>query len=453
MSFDIEEIQSQFDKVIIHSQNYYMVNSNPLFAKWEENKRWFIEANGGNLIYEYPEPISFEIDEKEKMSRIDSFIHYLANFNDKIAEFIYANRFSFYDNITKEEYKYGDKIIIPKGMKITRAMKFFERDKNLLDKFQTKMSMMLQENFITGTLCLSVHPLDFLSSSENTYNWRSCHSLDGEYRAGNLSYMCDSSTVICYLKGEKDVILPHFPNDVPWNNKKWRMLLFFSTNRGALFAGRQYPFFNRSALNYVQNIVRDQRFVSTAYGWSNWTSKTIDKIKYDEDWTEFLSHPHFVLGGDLYKSTDLIKDSKTALHYNDLLKSTVYKPFYCWTNRSWGLHPREMLFKIGADVPCLYCGVEHINISGSMYCDTHELEYGTYDDCDMFCYCEVCGERMFVDDRNTHALERGGYVCSSCADDTCIECDNCGYYVWKEDAYYSESRDTYYCEECYPEDD
>ena len=24
--------------------------------------------------------------------------------------------------------------------------------------------------------------------------------------------MCDSGTVICYLKGEKDAVLPHFPN-------------------------------------------------------------------------------------------------------------------------------------------------------------------------------------------------------------------------------------------------
>ena len=28
---------------------------------------------------------------------------------------------------------------------------------------------------------------DYLSLSENAFNWRSCHALDGEYRAGNLS--------------------------------------------------------------------------------------------------------------------------------------------------------------------------------------------------------------------------------------------------------------------------
>ena len=85
--------------------------------------------------------------------------------------------------------------------------------------------MILQEDKIEGTLCFSVHPLDFLSSSENTYNWRSCHSLDGEFCAGNLSYMADSATMICYLKSDKEEILPRFPEDIPWNNKKWRVFL------------------------------------------------------------------------------------------------------------------------------------------------------------------------------------------------------------------------------------
>ena len=73
-----------------------------------------------------------------------------------------------------------------------------------------------------------MHPLDYLSLSENTYNWRSCHSLDGEYRAGNLSYMMDKSTVICYLKSNDDVILSNFGPEVKWNSKKWRVLLYFS---------------------------------------------------------------------------------------------------------------------------------------------------------------------------------------------------------------------------------
>ena len=89
-------------------------------------------------------------------------------------------------------------------MKLVRAFKFFETDKELLNEIQSVASMIIQEDKIEGTLCLSVHPLDFISSSENTHNWRSCHALDGEYRAGNLSYMLDKTTVMCYLNSIKE---------------------------------------------------------------------------------------------------------------------------------------------------------------------------------------------------------------------------------------------------------
>jgi hypothetical protein len=60
----------------------------------------------------------------------------------------------------------------------------------------------LQQNKITGRLCFSVHPLDFLSMSENNCGWRSCQALDGDFRAAALAYMIDSSTVVAYIEEE-----------------------------------------------------------------------------------------------------------------------------------------------------------------------------------------------------------------------------------------------------------
>lgn len=126
-------------------------------------------------------------------------------------------------------------------MKLVKAFKYFEENPRSLEDIQNYASRIIQEDKIEGTLCFSVHPLDFLSVSENTYNWRSCHALDGEYRAGNLSYMVDRSTFICYLRGAENQKLPHFPEDVLWNSKKWRMLLYMEDKRRGLMAGRQYP--------------------------------------------------------------------------------------------------------------------------------------------------------------------------------------------------------------------
>jgi hypothetical protein len=56
-------------------------------------------------------------------------------------------------------------------MKLAKAFKFFTDSKTVLYDLQNRASQIIQEDKVEGTLCLSVHPLDFLSSSMNTYNW------------------------------------------------------------------------------------------------------------------------------------------------------------------------------------------------------------------------------------------------------------------------------------------
>lgn len=450
MEFDIKEIQEQFNKVILHSQDYPEVKTDKLFEKWYENKKWFIEANDGKLIFEFPERVSFDLDEDEKMRRVGAFIEEISSYNVKLARFLSYFRHDFYKNSTTEDYSITDEKKVPKGMKISRAIKFFEEDSFLLDKWQTKMSMMLQEDKVTGTLCISVHPLDFLSSSENTYNWRSCHALDGEYRAGNLSYMLDEATVICYLKGDKDAVLPRFPADLPWNNKKWRMLLFFSDSKTMLFAGRQYPFFNRNALDIIFEGLRKNFFISK-YGWMpTWTNKLIKTVemdgvdRYGDPIVEYLHTPYVVINGSLIGLDDLITDAPHSLHFNDLTKSSCYTPYYIWKDRYRGTEH----FTIGSAVPCLYCEEEYVNITGSFLCDDHELEFGHCEDEDVFCYCAHCGERLFVEADSTYLLQSGEYVCESCFDRHCGECSCCGDYVWNSELHYNAEKDKYECEGC-----
>ena len=265
---NIKEVQALFNKVVAYSQNIETPETDDLFDRWLEAKRDFIELFGGNLIYEYPEKVYFEISDSEKESRVKDFARTVENKygNFALSDFIFSHAKDFFPNRMSEAYH--DKvningvlkeINIDKGMKMLRAFKYFEEDANVLDAIQQAASMIIQENKIGGTLCLSVHPLDFLSSSENNHNWRSCHALDGEYRAGNLSYMLDKSTVMCYLRSEHMEKLPDFPDDVLWNSKKWRVLLFFSDHWDMLFAGRQYPFASMTGLDFVKD-----KFLTTA---------------------------------------------------------------------------------------------------------------------------------------------------------------------------------------------
>ena len=97
--YDIGEIKEQFCEVIRESQGIEEPQVDWLFDEWAKAKEKFIERFGG-LIYEWPEPIEFTLDEKEKRYRAASFadrVHDMYN-NPVLAEFIEENLDGFFDN-------------------------------------------------------------------------------------------------------------------------------------------------------------------------------------------------------------------------------------------------------------------------------------------------------------------------------------------------------------------
>lgn len=228
---EIEEIKKQFDRVIEYSQNILDPRTDQLFDRWYKAKRYIIdELFDGKLIYQFEEKMSFELSDTVKEKKIQEFLNRIEDFwhNSELYNFVKEQKSGFFNNEVISDYDIEEKRI-RKGTKMIKAFKFFASGKEL-ENIQNDASRLIQENKVEGYLCLSVHPLDFLSSSENNYKWRSCHALDGEYRAGNLSYMTDTTTFMCYLKGDDEdkEILPHFPSSVPWNSKKWRTLMYIS---------------------------------------------------------------------------------------------------------------------------------------------------------------------------------------------------------------------------------
>lgn len=451
---EISNIQEDFNKVIMYSQGLDEVNSDLIFENWLKNKEWFIEKTGGRLIYEIPN-VSFELDSEERSKRIERFIEEeVVDESVGLYYFLRENKENFFENKVVKEYKEAhldenDNMVaykVPKGMKISKAMKLFIKDPVVLDKLQTKMSMILQENKISGTLCFSVHPLDYLSLSENTFNWRSCHALDGEYRAGNLSYMQDSSTIICYLRSDKKAILPNFPEDVLWNNKKWRMLLFFSDNKTAHFAGRQYPFFSKEALNIIkQQFLEPEFYCNFCTPWTNWRLRDIDQFE-EPSYLNWLNEEHVAMRGRVFKITDLITDIKNPRHFNDLLYSSCYIPYYGWV-KDYSIRVKEH-FSIGHDVPCLYCGEEHVSTSSTMLCIDHEVKFGKCES-EEFIRCEYCGEYVHIN--NLSLDKEDNYICQDCLDEYFIYCECCGEYVEEESSVIDPKTGKHICEECFKE--
>jgi hypothetical protein len=438
-----KDIQEQFNKVIEFSNIIPNPKTDKLFENWYNAKKEFIDKFGG-LIYEMPEKVQFTLNADKKAELFNSFVDMVFNVyqNDALGAFLEREEEGFYQNVVTEDYPlcncHGKKIA--KGTKLLKAFKYFEEDQNTLKVLQDKASVIIQEDKIEGTLCLSVHPLDYLSSSENTYNWRSCHALNGDYRAGNLSYMGDRSTVICYLKGADGVILPNFPNDVLWNSKKWRTLLFFSEDLNMILAGRQYPFSSKEGLDLLLKEIR-KIFKSDDRFYADWDNEYITTKNLKNNWLEGRYVPY---RGKLFEMSEFIQD-ESNLHFNDLLESSCYiTPYYSTARNMWGNFPLYTIphFHIGSQVKCLRCEEEYLEHSESFVCDNC-YEGDVFED---YWHCEVCDG--YITEDNIYTGPNGEAMCEYCYNQQVDYCSRCGKSFYQSEGVYSKKYSGTICPNC-----
>lgn len=384
----MESIKKQFDEVITATQGIEDPKTEDLFAEWKKNKQWFLDLNGGNPIYTYPKKIECKLNQEQKQYNLDNFIEKIVvpMDNAELSSFLSENKDTFYSNIVNSDYHLINGKLITKGSKIIKSLKYFTEDEKTLNYLQSYASRLIQQDKITGYLCLSVHPMDYLTMSENNNNWRSCHSLDGDYRSGNLSYMCDKTTIVAYIRSEKDVFLPKL--HTTWNNKKWRVLLFNPEGCLFQFLGRQYPCELEDGLKLI-SMAWDEMIHPALYNFyysynRNWSNdyiqhKIIRFVRNKEHEIYPLKSKYVPIYEELIPITTLIQD-QSYLHYNDLLYSTVYpNPYYRVLNIDFldqattvdSITP----LKIGSEVKCLQCGHEYIYHPSTMLCNNCHGDY------------------------------------------------------------------------------
>ena len=449
MITEYTDIQKQFNRVLSFSQGIPFPQTDKIFADWAKAKEHIYKAFGDTYIYEVPEKVEFKLGATERETRVIDFIGTVCRVykNGKLGEFLEGNLQDFYDNKTNKDYIAPDGTKIQAGTKIIKAFKYFEQDESTLAQLQSMASMIIQTDKVEGKLCFSIHPLDYLSLSENTYNWRSCHALDGDYRAGNLSYMCDKVTIVCYLKGEEEAHLPRFPQDITWNSKKWRMLLTYDKESGIMFAGRQYPFFNETILDIIMPYLHKALRLSS-YHWSSWHNDTITNWTYKNGKDNCGIYKSVPIAEMIYPLYQLIHDVKPArgevLHFNDLLRSSCYSPYYCWDWTRW--HSKTPKIEVGSTPVCICCGEEELDTGEWMVCascrqkEEHELIAFTF-------VCEHCG--VTYDLNESRITKDGSFVCLNCINNgNIIKCPICEGYVFSDSAIWDRERQEYICADC-----
>jgi len=435
---DLKSLEFQVSEVIKYTQGF-TPNVKELIAQWYKAKKDFINLFGDNLYIRSPEKVHIDLSEEDITYKVKDFCKMLKETFPQYEDLIYfikENKKDIFQNILSKNFNFKN-YNIKSGIKISKALKEFVDNEVDLYFIQTAFSRIIQESKLSGYLYLSVHPLDYLSSSENNSKWRSCHALDGGYRAGNLSYMLDSSTIVCYIADEEKEQLHSFPSTVIWNNKKWRMLLFVSENKNALFAGRHYPFFSEILMDKVKDMFVES-LGSCYLEWSGWHNDRYDHVKYIKNSRDdkFLAHVYIPIREHIVSLNQIIKD-KSQLHFNDLLNSSCYQPYYCWD--VYNMHP--IAFNIGNKVKCLKCNSAFIEDPNIMMCPTCEYDANDY----INCYC--CGTAIERED-SIYIDTEGVNVCPDCFEEYYGICHNCGDIYKIEKLWYNDNDGCFYCKYC-----
>ena len=447
---DLTEIKSQvYDILSYNEESTENINKDMtdyMIDKWFEAKSRIISSYPfcGNLVVESNEEIEFTCNDKDRKLLFNDLINdmekitsYSFKDGDRKAfiDFLKANESSFFENavhVIPEDKKSE----IKDGSKLIKDFKYFFTDTALemLHKAQDKASEYIQKDKLKGYLCLSVHPVDFLTCSENTSKWDSCQKMTGCYRAGSLSYLLDKYTFIAYVRSSEPSQAPHIP--FKWNNKKWRAWMFFSKDYNALFCGRHYPFECRNVIDKINEL-----FLPS---FATWDRTYVTQIKdSNTDEKIHFTDRYLVYNRQLYPMSEIVSDAEHSVHYNDLLLSPYYKKPY-FTHRTQG-PLLDLLdgssFEIGAEVPCLSCGDDYLDTGEAFTCM----------DCrdDKTEECPICRDYFNPEDM-IYVDGEDVYLCNSCFERNTFYCERCNhnYLIDNNECVYDDEYRGYLCEDC-----
>ncbi len=254
-------IQSWIDMYGIANRDYNVLDPmkqtslDAILRAWDADKHDLFHLLGDNLIVEKPveyerdaERIEEEIAKSLSTGKMHEFYQKLCDEYEKYHNF-FSNHHSWFRRLFRPNYlrenRYSGGCISiscippdfrPNDPKLeidvlpgTKIMKIFSKMAKFFDlqdefeEFRIAHSQILNTKKTRGVLCLSIHPMDYLTMSDNSYDWDSCMSWenDGCYRQGTVEMMNSSYIVVAYLKGEK----PFKVCGQEWaGNKKWREL-------------------------------------------------------------------------------------------------------------------------------------------------------------------------------------------------------------------------------------
>lgn len=387
------ELSREFDHLIVHSKFF------DAFAKWTDDH--YMDEFGSEISRDF-----------SKFFRKSTYVE------DKI-DF----------DVLYKDLDAKKALRLSKGMKPVKALsKIVEYFKNKPDfkdcvdtfeDFRLAHSRILNDKVSKGNLVLSIHPLDFITMSDNDYDWSSCMSWKnaGCYRVGTIEMMNSNNVICCYLEGKE----PFKFGSESWANKKWRQLIY--CNKDIAVAGKAYPYQSKSMtdslLNEVKKLAKENLNWNYPFGIEEYADMAHVQDEYDIDRAKSYARDH----SKYSTKKNIIFDSNGM--YNDMLNdhNTTY-----WCVRKKVNHSK--VYNYSGKCNCLCCNGTIISESGydeyndrfdntgNVVCEECETEYF---------YCPLCDEKD-INAKHYKLFINGDYktVCEYCLNDRIRLCPCCG---------------------------
>lgn len=398
---DLRETIPALDKELMatYIKNTAFENSDWKFIKfqgvdkwlepWSHAKQKLYKMLGNQLVVSFPIEIekNKEIMSKEMRGMIevdkfcteeyDNFFDYLLKTYGKknkwgeyeedyttlpqeVWSFFYQFLYSFYGFIGENKplrvgikYKFPNKqrtLQIPITMQpmrvIGKIVEYFKDDFKFehFEDLRIKHSMILNDKNIKGDLCISIHPFDFITMSDNGSNWTSCmnwkHS--GCYHTGTIECMNANNVVCCYLRAKNDW---KFAEGSAWNNKRWRILAY--VNKDIICMGKGYPYQHSEMSNLLLNKLKDLAKENLNWNYSFGPEPYNDMKRYLSNYSFNALRTYKEINNVTKHS--IIFDTKGM--YNDFV-SDKHTVRMCYRNKV----KESKIISISGKSNCLVCG-------------------------------------------------------------------------------------------------
>lgn len=357
-----------------------------ILYSWNKNKRTLFKALGKQLRVKIP--IDLQLDGqlyfrqlqeiyiqpailKTPIDNGHAFINQLVEYFNDCYQNIETDGTSirclenlfYYSSIEKGKtlqtntfFKYATDVTltIPRGTKIIKAIQkvlnfYAFPHMDSFNKWRNDISNLTTSKSIKTNLVFSIHPIDFLTMSDNNCSWNSCMSWmkKGSYSTGTVEMLNSNMAVVCYLESSKNFYFNY--HKIP--NKSWRCL--FYAHKSILLSGKQYPYYNeqvvKSGLDNFSKLLKKN--LNWSYQYKN--QQYQDLKHYYDNW-----YVRQELSIDQYRLqvNSLGKERHSILvytygMYNDLIEDHDTKYWCC---RNYVDHTLKI--SVSGAATCMHCG-------------------------------------------------------------------------------------------------